>query len=250
MILDDIVRSTRLRIASLKYEGGDDDEYKSRSLVCAIKSSKGNAIISEVKFRSPSSGEISLPTNPVAVARRYEVHGAAGLSVLTEPVYFGGSPLYLSLVRENAGIPVLRKDFIIDERQIHETRRMHADAVLLIAALLGDRLAEFVELAEAVSLQPLVEVHTDAELDMALATNAKMIGINNRNLKDMKIDTEITRRLGPLVMESGILAVSESGIRTASDVAALKTYCDAFLVGTSLMSAPDPGALLEAMVCV
>jgi len=248
MILDDIVRSTRLRIASLRH-GEDFDDYRARSMVCAIKSAKKNAIISEVKFRSPSSGDMMRVANPLAVAGEYQHNGASGISVLTEPVYFGGSPDYLTMIREFAGIPVLRKDFIIDERQLYETRRMHADAVLLIVALLGGRLAEFVELAESLSLQPLVEVHTETELALALSTDAKMIGINNRDLRSMTIGTEATRRLGPVVMESGLLAVSESGIRTPSDVASLKEYCDAFLVGTSLMSAPDPGALLEAMVC-
>lgn len=248
MILDDIVRSTRRRVDSLVHDESFE-EYRTRSMICAIKSAKGNAIISEIKFRSPSTGEISRGTNPLAVARDYENHGACGMSVLTEPVYFGGSPNYLTMIKGSAGIPVLRKDFIIDKRQLYETRRIHADAVLLIAALLGERLGDFVGMAESLSLQPLVEVHNSEELDLALSTDAKMIGINNRDLKTMNIDTEATRRLCPLVKDCGLLAVSESGIRSPSDVASLKSYCDAFLVGTSLMSAPDPGALLEAMVC-
>jgi indole-3-glycerol phosphate synthase len=248
MILDEIISHTRQRVKKLSV--AEIAEYQPRSLAAAITASGDrNAIIAEIKYRSPSSGTLPERSPPAAIAETYIRSGCCAISVLTEPVFFGGSPETLKMVRAAAEVPILRKDFVIDEVQLLETGQLQADAVLLITGVLGSRTAEFVDMAQALSLEPLVEVHEEAELDLALAAGAGIVGINNRNLKTMEVDMATTLRIGPLARECGAIVVSESGIRTPGDVAALKDSCDAFLIGTSLMSAPDNGALLEAFVC-
>ncbi len=251
MILDEIIGHTRQRVKNLNAaEFEAFTENRPRSLSAAITGSGDrNAIIAEIKYCSPSSGLMPERPAPAAIAETYVHSGCCAISVLTEPVFFAGSPETLREVRAAAAVPVLRKDFVIDEVQLHETRQLQADAVLLITVLLGSRMAEFVDMAHALSLEPLVEVHDEAEFELAIDAGAGMVGINNRNLKTMGIDTAATLRIGPLARERGVIVVSESGIRTPDDVAALKSSCDAFLIGTSLMSAPNPGALLEAFVC-
>ena len=144
---------------------------------------------------------------------------------------------------------MLRKDFIIDPRQLEETRSLGADAVLLIAAILGDRLNGFVERAMALGLEPLVEVHTRREAEIALATGAELIGVNNRDLQTMKIDLGTTLALGPGIRGAGRQVISESGIRTPGDIRALRPACNAFLIGTSIMASEDPRKALEEFVC-
>jgi indole-3-glycerol phosphate synthase len=175
--------------------------------------------------------------------------GCIGLSVLTEPHFFGGSTEMLKKVRRVAQVPILRKDFIIDERQVYETRALGADAILLIAKILGDRLPSFVELSCSVGLEPLVEVHTPGEVDLALVSGATLCGINNRDLETMRIDMNTTRRLFPLLRKEDSLVVSMSGIRGPSDIRYLREDCDAFLIGTAIMQSSHPKLSLEEFVC-
>jgi indole-3-glycerol phosphate synthase len=175
--------------------------------------------------------------------------GCVALSVLTEPYFFGGAGPDVARVKSAVNLPVLRKDFIVDEHQLAETRALGADAVLLIAAVLGAQLPDFVGRAADYGLEPLVEVHNPAEIESALQTDATLIGINNRNLATMTIDRSTTRLLSESVRREGRLIVSESGMRSADDVREMKPYCDAFLIGSSIMSHEHPRKKLEEFVC-
>lgn len=250
MILDDIVQSTRERLLDLPEFGtGGGTGAPCRSLAAAIRACRERrAIIAEVKYASPSRGRIHDGCTPEAIAREFAAAGAAGISVLTEPAYFGGSTDHLVRVRRAVSLPILRKDFIIDERQLAETRALGADAVLLIARLLGDRLSPFVDRALALGLEPLVEVHDRSDMERALATNAPLIGINNRDLSTMTIDLSTTVRLAQAARDVGRIVVSESGIMWPYDVRRLSRHCDAFLIGSALMSARDRRRRLEGFV--
>jgi len=201
---------------------------------------KGLAVIAEAKRASPSAGIIRDPFDPAALARAYERGGAAAVSVLTEGRYFLGSLDHLRRVKREVRLPVLRKDFIIDEYQIFESAAAGADAVLLIAELLtGGRLQEFLGRAYDLHLACLVESHGEKELARAVAAGAKIIGVNNRDLKSLRVDLRTSLRLLPLV-PSDRIRVSESGIRTAADAAGLKAAgADALLVGETLLRNGD-----------
>jgi indole-3-glycerol phosphate synthase len=175
--------------------------------------------------------------------------GCVALSVLTEPYFFGGAVQDIARVKSAVNLTVLRKDFIIDERQVAESRALGADAVLLIAAVLNDRLSCFVDLALDYGLEPLVEVHTADEAKCACATRATLIGINNRNLATLGIDRSTTRLISGQVRKEGRLIISESGMRSADDIREMKPYCDAFLIGSSIMSHDHPKKKLEEFVC-
>ena len=251
MILDDIMRVTAERVASLPENPRSAERTrKGRSLAEAIRSrGKGPAIIGEIKPASPSSGVIRLVPNVSRLAAAYTAGGCRGLSVLTEPDYFGGSLALLAEARAACPLPVLRKDFIIDPRQIAESAATGADAVLLIALLLGDHLEEMVREAEIFGLEPLVEVHTEAEAVAACNTDAAMIGVNNRNLTTMKVSMATISRLGPMIRDEGRLVVAMSGYRTVSQVRDASPFCDAILVGTALMASPDPEAFARRLAC-
>ena len=250
MILDEILETTRERVHALEGHPFPRPAHHHRNLEGAIRRRRGgNAIIAEVKFSSPSGGKIRAWTPPERIARDLVAGGCCALSVLTEPHFFGGSPDYLPRVRRAVEVPVLRKDFIIDLLQLEETRSLGADAVLLIAYLLGDRLPDFVERALALGLEPLVEVHTREEAEIALLTGAGLIGVNNRDLQTMEIDLGTTLALGPGIREAGRKVVSESGIRTPEDICTLRPACDAFLIGSSVMASKDPRKTLEEFVC-
>lgn len=250
MILDEILEATGERIRALRGRSFTLPARRHRSLSAAIGHAPGrNAIIAEVKFSSPSRGRIRAPVPPEQIAQDLIRGGCCALSVLTEPAFFGGSPDSLARVRRAVEVPVLRKDFIIDPVQIDETGSLGADAVLLIASLLGDRLPEFVERAHALGIEPLVEVHTPEEADAALGTGASLIGVNNRDLRTLEIDLSATRTLGPGIRKAGRQVVSESGIGTPEDIRALRSFCDAFLIGSSLMASEDPARTLEGFVC-
>jgi indole-3-glycerol phosphate synthase len=178
-----------------------------------------------------------------------EQGGCTALSVLTEPYFFGGSTRDIGRVKSAVKLPVLRKDFIIDERQIAESRALGADAVLLIAAVLQRDLADFVDLAISNNLEPLVEVHTAEEASEALSTRTTLIGINNRNLETFGIDRSTTRILSDRIRQEDRLIISESGMRSADDIRDMKQYCHAFLIGSSIMSHVHPGKKLEEFVC-
>jgi indole-3-glycerol phosphate synthase len=250
MILDEIVRRTEKRIASLPENFPESPSYPKSSLAGAIRSRSGkNAVIAEIKCASPSSGVIRRSVDMAMMAGVLKDGGCTAISVLTEPYFFGGTGRDIARVKSAVSIPVLRKDFIIDTRQIAESRALGADAVLLIAAVLGSRLPEFVNLTQEYGLEPLVETHTPGEVEAALGTEAELIGINNRNLATMTIDRSTTRLLSGQVRDKGRLVVCESGMRSADDVRELKTYCDAFLIGSSIMASEYPRKKLEEFVC-
>ena len=205
-------------------------------------------VIAEVKRASPSAGPIRPDAVPVEIAHDYARGGATAISCLTDEQFFDGRLAYLNEVRA-AGLPVLRKDFVIDEYQIVEARAHGADAVLLIVAALSDGELEcFIELATKVGLDALVEVHDAPEAERAVAAGAQLIGINHRNLKTFEVDTSLTAAIRPRLPDDTIV-VGESGIRTAEDLLAMRQAgADAVLVGESLMRAPSPGAALASLL--
>ena len=204
-------------------------------------------VIAECKRRSPSRGLLAAEYDPVAQAQAYARGGAAAISVLTEPAFFDGALAHLVAVRAAVDVPLLRKDFVVDEYQLLEARVAGADAVLLIvSALTADVLARLHAAAQAMDFAVLVEVHDEQELDIAIAVGAAIIGVNNRNLRTLAVDTTVSERLGRRVPPQ-VVAVSESGLSGAGDVARMHAAgYDAFLVGERLMTSADPeGALRE-----
>ncbi len=206
-------------------------------------------IIAEVKKASPSKGVIRADFDPLAMALDYENNGAAAVSVLTEEKFFLGKLDYIRLIKEHVKIPVLRKDFILDELEVYESRAMGADAILLIVAILEQqRLVDLIALAEDLSMTPLVEVHERDELDAAVRAGARLIGINNRNLKTFKTDIKTTGALAPLVPEGHVI-ISESGINTAEDIRQLRASgVNAFLIGEALAREKDVGKKLRELL--
>lgn len=206
------------------------------------------AFICEVKKASPSKGIISPDFPYVATARAYEEAGAAAVSVLTERDYFLGDPQYAKEIAAATRLPVLRKDFIVDAYQLYEARAIGAAAVLLIAAILSDpALTYFLQLAHTLGLSVLTECHTAGEIQRAVRAGARIIGINNRNLRDFTVDLNRTRQLCRYVPDSCIL-VSESGIRTGDDVATLRACgVQAVLIGETCMRSRDKKALLQQL---
>lgn len=206
------------------------------------------AVIAEIKKASPSKGVIRADFKPADIARQYQRGGAACLSVLTDADFFQGHERYLQAAREACTLPVLRKEFIVDEYQLYESRALGADCVLLIAAALSDaQLQSYAQLAQLLQMDVLLEVHDGEELDRALAVDVPMIGINNRNLRTFEVSLETTLMLKARVPAERLL-VTESGIMSRADVARLRTQgVHAFLVGEAMMRADDPGLELEAL---
>ena len=207
------------------------------------------AIIAEIKKASPSAGVIRKDFDPLVIAREYENSGAAALSVLTEVQHFQGGLEILARLRWSAKLPLLRKDFIIDPYQVLEARHAGADAVLLVAALLElDALRHLRIESERLGMEALVEVHNEAELKKALDSGATLIGVNNRDLRTFEVSLEVSLALAPILPKE-VLAVSESGIRTADDIKRLSDAgYRAFLVGESLMRAASPGDALSKIL--
>jgi indole-3-glycerol phosphate synthase len=250
MILDEILKSTRDRVASLYVDPKAVSSRATISLADAIaRAPPRNAVIAELKLASPTLGSLRSVQDLEWLAGEAVRAGCTALSVLTEPYFFGGSTRHLEQVRRVTDVPILRKDFIIDPRQLFETRALGADAVLLITAVLGERLPTFLDLAERLSLDALVEVHSREEADLAIASGARLIGVNNRDLETMGIDLETTRRLSGRIRGQGRVVVAESGIRSLADLRSLKPSCDAFLIGTAITLAKEPGKTVEALVC-
>ncbi|MFT4179737.1 MAG: indole-3-glycerol phosphate synthase TrpC [Thermomonas sp.] len=206
------------------------------------------AVIAEVKKASPSKGVIRADFQPDAIARSYEAGGAACLSVLTDVDFFQGADEYLIAARNACGLPVLRKDFIVDAYQLYEARVLGADCVLLIAAALDDaQLSEFAFIAGELGMDVLVEVHDLDELERALPVPARLLGINNRNLRSFDVSLQTTLDLKPMVPTDRVL-VTESGILAPTDVALMRDNgVHAFLVGEAFMRQPDPGAALRGL---
>ena len=218
-------------------------------ILARIVADKSEQVIAEIKKASPSRGVIRASFDPPAIAASYERAGAACLSVLTDVKYFQGSDDYLVTARAACSLPVLRKEFIVDEYQVAQTRALGADALLLIVSALDDaRLADLNACARAYGLDVLVEVHDARELDRALALPGAVLGINNRNLRTFNVSLHTTLELLPRVPE-GHLVVTESGILARADVARMRAAgVDTFLVGEAFMRADDPGAALQALL--
>ncbi|HEX7026763.1 MAG TPA: indole-3-glycerol phosphate synthase TrpC [Gammaproteobacteria bacterium] len=207
-----------------------------------------SAVVAEVKKASPSKGVIRENFDPVAIAGSYASAGAACLSVLTDRDFFQGADEYLQQARAACGLPVLRKDFVIDPYQVYEARALGADCILLIVAALGDAmLAELFGLAKHLGMDALVEVHDREELERALQIDADLIGVNNRNLRTFETSLQTTLDLLDII-DNGALLVTESGIHTRDDVALMRQHgVHAFLVGEAFMRADDPGTKLKEL---
>lgn len=206
-------------------------------------------VIAECKRRSPSRGLLRPSYDPMAIARGYQAAGAAALSVLTEPTFFDGALEHLTAVRAAVSLPILRKDFIVEAYQLYEARLAGADAVLLIVAALSPADLEAL-LAEAarLGLDALVEVHNQEELEVAIEAGAPIVGVNNRNLRDLTVKIETSYRLIDRIPR-GVLAVSESGLKSAEDLSGLRAVgYRGFLLGERLMTSPDPGAALRGLL--
>lgn len=208
--------------------------------------SKEIAFICECKKASPSRGLIAPDFPYLTIAKEYEAAGADCISVLTEPEWFLGSDEYLRKIAANVGIPCLRKDFTVDEYMIFEAKILGASAVLLICALLDDgALSEYLSICDSLGLSALTEAHDEAEIERALQAGARVIGVNNRNLKDFSVDFMNVVRLRGMI-PGGVLYVAESGVKSAEDVRTVyQAGADAILVGEALMRAPDKKALLQ-----
>lgn len=257
-VLAKIAESTRLRVAAFKTElpleklrqfplyKREPQDFRKAFL------DSGANIIAEIKFASPSEGALRAASaqEAVQVAGSYLSAGAQALSVLAEPEFFSGSPEYLSAVRgKHPKAFVLMKDFFMDPYQFELARAHGADAVLLMVSLLGEGLGAMLKASQGLGLSALVEVHTEAELALAREVGAKIIGVNSRNLKTLKTDLEIARRLALSVDPAKTLLVAESGIKTRQDIEDLsRRGYRGFLVGTHLMRRPDPGAALKELL--
>jgi indole-3-glycerol phosphate synthase len=216
------------------------------SLKTALDGAPGTAIIAEVKRASPSKGEFALQWDPVALARTYQENGAAAISVLTEVSLFKGDPEFIRRMRPVIRIPILRKDFIIDEAQVYETTALGADALLLIVSLLSPmQLRDLLNLTHSLGLEALVEVHTDMEMAAAVSVGAKVIGINSRNLRTFEMFPDRALELAPLA-PPGVTLVAASGIKTRADIEKYEAAgLRAFLIGETLVVDPEPGRKMK-----
>jgi indole-3-glycerol phosphate synthase len=237
------VRST----SDLRARAGD--QPPARGFADALRRSPTLAVISEIKRRSPSKGDLNADLDPAAMAVAYAAGGAACLSVLTDEEFFGGSPSDLQHARAAVPLPVLRKDFTVCAHDVLDARLMGADCVLLIAAALSPtELADLHGLAAEVGLDALVEIHDERELAVAVAAQASLIGVNQRDLVTFQVDHERARRMGALIPE-GAVAIAESGVRGPEDARSLRAAgYHAVLVGESLVTADDPAAALAALL--
>ena len=254
-ILDELAAYALKRTEEKKKET-DADSLKRRALELpkgdfafekALKK-PGLGFICEVKKASPSKGLIAEDFPYLEIAKDYEEGGADCISVLTEPKWFLGDDRYLSEIASKVNIPCLRKDFVVDEYMIYEAKLLGASAVLLICAVLSeDRVKEYLSLCDGLGLSALVEAHDEREVEAALRAGARIIGVNNRNLKDFSVDRENSIRLRKMIPED-IVFVSESGVKSRQDVTELESIgADAVLVGESLMRAEDRIAKLKEL---
>ncbi|MBQ3653621.1 MAG: indole-3-glycerol phosphate synthase TrpC [Synergistaceae bacterium] len=212
----------------------------------ALREREGLAFICECKRASPSKGLIAEDFPYIEIARDYEAAGADCISVLTEPKYFLGKDEYLAEIAASVAVPCLRKDFVVDEYMIYEAKILGASAVLLICSLLGsETLRKYISVCDSLGLSALVEAHDESEVLSALNSGARVIGVNNRNLKDFSVDTGNSERLRRLIPRD-VVFVSESGVRSAEDVRRIREFgADAVLIGEALMRAEDKRAVLE-----
>ena len=254
-ILDQLAEHARERVSEAKREVSLE-EVRQRALSMqkgsfafekALKKD-GISFICECKKASPSKGLIAPEFPYLQIAEEYEAAGADCISVLTEPKWFLGRDEYLREIADTVSIPCLRKDFTVDEYMIYEAKALGASAVLLICSILGEsEIREYIQICDELGLSALVETHDEREVQMALDAGARVIGVNNRNLKDFSVNTDNSRRLRELI-PSEVLFVSESGVQTAEDVAALRAIgADAVLIGETLMRAADKKAKLAEL---
>ncbi|MDR3325565.1 MAG: indole-3-glycerol phosphate synthase TrpC [Spirochaetaceae bacterium] len=258
MILDDIANAAKKRVLRAKTKISLETIRRNAQAAAGSQaaplrfekalSAPGLSFICEVKRASPSKGLIADDFPHLDIAEAYEAAGAAAISVLTEPDFFKGCNSHLSEIAQTVEIPVLRKDFIIDQYQIYEAKLLGASAVLFICALLDAKtLEEFILTADKLRLDALVEAHSEDEVKGALDAGARVIGVNNRDLKTFKVDLRNSLRLRPLVPPDKIF-VAESGIKTAEDVRTLRAAgVDAALIGEAMMKAPDKKAFLASL---
>ncbi len=242
-ILKKIVENTRENLKAKKAKLSLEDVKSSLKKLDLPKSNfkssisnKDEAIIAEIKKASPSAGVISENFNPVEKAKEYESVGAAALSILTEEDFFLGSIDYLKAVKRTTSLPILRKDFIIDEYQIYESKLIGADCILLIASILSDlQIEEFVKIAKKLELDYLIEIHDEKELKRVVLYKDALIGVNNRNLNTFEVDLDNSIRIKNLFKEKNIF-IAESGIKSIDDINYLKLHnINVFLIGESLM---------------
>lgn len=252
------ITASAKRSADLRERAGDVDVREAAArrtprgaeFVARLRASGSHvSIIAECKRRSPSKGILRHPYDPVAIARGYEQAGAAAISILTEATFFDGALDHLSAVRNHVSVPLLRKDFVATPFQVVEARAAGADAVLLIvAALDADKLVRLMAEATSQGLAALVEVHTQAELRVALGAGAQLVGVNSRNLKTLAVDLTVFDDLIERIPDA-VTAVAESGLREAADIRRLRSAgYDAFLIGERFMTTPDPGEALAALL--
>jgi indole-3-glycerol phosphate synthase len=256
-ILEEIAEKTRERVAACKKEK-PFEQIKQEALAMdadtgypfeqAIRKD-GVSFICEVKKASPSKGLIAPDFPYLEIAKTYEQAGASAISVLTEPYYFQGANAYLSEIHREVSLPLLRKDFTVDEYMIYEAKTIGASAVLLICSLLdGETLKRYIGVADSLGLTALVEAHDSEEVAQALAAGARVIGVNNRDLKTFTVDINNSIRLRSLVPEE-VLFVSESGIRTADDIRELaRNHVNAALIGETMMRAGNVTQVLAQMI--
>ncbi len=255
MILDKLAQSTRLRVENEK-KIISPDEMKHKALSMPKKNFefekalRGEDIqfICEVKKASPSKGLIAPDFPYVQIAKDYEAAGASAVSVLTEPEYFKGSNQYVEEISEAIYLPIIRKDFTVDEYMIYQARAIGASAVLLIGAILDTKtIARYIEICDSLGLSALVEAHDEEEVRSALSAGARLVGVNNRNLKDFTVDINNCTRLRKLV-PSEITFVAESGIKTAEDINVLRSAdVNAVLIGETLMRSPNKAKMLSQL---
>lgn len=257
-ILAAIVRTKHEELARLLAKGGGEALERMvegapppRNFSAALSRASEVALIAECKRRSPGAGEIRPGLDPAALTRSYQANGAAALSVLTDETYFGGSMADLEKVRAHTSVPILRKDFTLDPVHVLEARAAGADAILLIVRILDDeRLRRLRMQAEALGMAALVEAHDADEIDRAVGSGARIVGINNRDLANFSTRLETTLELRERV-PNGVVVVSESGIRSRDDVARLGAAgVNAVLVGEILLRGADPGAAAASLVGV
>jgi indole-3-glycerol phosphate synthase len=265
-ILDEIAEKTFLRVVAVKEKLSFDNVRNKAIAIAEDEFANGKnrnpnsflfeqslrttelSFICEVKKASPSKGIIAEDFPYLEIAKEYEIAGASAISVLTEPDYFLGSDLYLQEIAAAVSLPVLLKDFIIDAYQIYEAKLLGASAVLLICALLSeDKLFQFINIAHELGMSALVEIHNEAEIEQALKAGARIIGINNRDLKTFNVDLAVTARLRKLIPQDKIV-VAESGIKSADDIRAIKKInVDAVLIGESFMRAGNKKQFLAEL---
>lgn len=256
MILQEIVKHKRLEVEESKkkrplgeLKSSVSAADKPRDFYGLSRQTDDIRIIAEVKKASPSKGVISRDFDPVRIARSYENAGAFAISVLTDEKYFMGSLDYLSEVKRSVSIPVLRKDFMIDQYQIYEARTYGADIILLIVSILdAGTIRDFQDLAQELGMSSIVEVHDESELEVALESESRIIGINNRDLKTFDVDLSTSERLFRQIPDD-VVVISESGISNADNISRLLDHgISTFLIGESFMRQDDPGNALKSLL--